>query len=548
MTTLRKDSAEAPATETAPCTAPESRRGVKLVAPVMGIVLFSFCVIGTTILAQKKHDAIGYHPIDYPFYLQFQVRAFNEDYTQRYSFNPRGFNWLGLGGLEGKTGLHGTIHLEPIKYLLLPLYRLTHKTWVLFLVFTGLFFLPMLYITLITRQTGLLSGGFVVLFCSAFAFFPGTLPSVLNDFRPMMLMGSMICLAFAAIQYDRPFYERFGAFILLLSVREEAVVVAPAVIMYAIVHLWQRGAIPGKSRVGDLVEIGILSIVWTAYAIFNVAYYQCAPLSYTDEPFYLKSYDLLNVVMLYEPIFISVVAVVIVLLWYGAKYAILGRFVNHIAMILKISMVGVAAMPFIMTFLEWSKVGNRYGDFITNPRWSVIFYTMLALLAVIFGAIQSKIIRIAVVSCLIVLTVCGLANAGRPTRFVPLMFAGFREKAELTAALDSLREQLDPLKTVVLCDCRTLGVFYDYEKVYAFDRLPYEHLHNLAGSDEEQQKRLFFPQNTELLKPLMPSVEYVFVESGHWSSIKQLLVDCGRGDNIDSVRPMAGFVISHVRI
>lgn len=156
---------------------------------------------------------------DSVYYLEFAAKAFQPQHGTHLSIGPEGTSIL-MQGPDGQQDIHKGIHFEPVKYLTALLYFLFHSPDVLSVFYICLFFLPLLYASLIIYR----GQGDILLWsvAAAYALFPASLPTSGDALRPFIALFPFLLMFFISIVYRRPAREQVLFLNLLLITREEA--------------------------------------------------------------------------------------------------------------------------------------------------------------------------------------------------------------------------------------------------------------------------------------------------------------------------------------
>ena len=431
------------------------------------LLLFLLSGLFAILYLDLKRQALGYHQRDYPFYIQFAAKLFDPELSRRFSLNPDGFNYLRFAGTEGERSFQQSIHLEPIRYLYAAVYSAAGSHLGVFAFYAFFYFLPVAYIAWAAPLRRRLESAFYLLFVLLYVFHPLTLALLADDLRPRTLMISALILAFLSIHWRRRWAEKLALFGLLLATREEALIPAAGLILY---DLLQAYSVQRKQ-----VTTVLFACAWLAWALIQQQYF-----AWTG---YEVSRDLNLVVRISG------------FLWNWAGVGLAASLAAVTALIVRAYLRGAVsrsqalgfgatilfvALPAVLSAVNEEAhlfteqpllpaLGNLLNDLFFFPKNGILFAAGLLLLAQGWEAMTSErsrriILRVASIVLLSVALVGG-GSALRSMRAYQAALPGAQVLFELRAVADRR-------SAVILTDYAANQVFYDYENLYVYQRLP----------------------------------------------------------------------------
>lgn len=462
--------------------------------------------VGVSFLySQAKHYALGYHTRDYPFYFQFATKVLDPAIANRYTINPFGYNFLGMDGVEGMTGLYQTIHLEPIKFLYAICYWITGTPLSIFLLIGVIYFFPLLYLGWQMKLRDRLDAFFVVGVVLLFILFPATNLVVANDLRPYSLLLPSFLLTFLSIQLEAPHWHTVSFFCAMFLCREEALVLAILLMGYALFKTHNRAEIIRKAT--------HFGLIWGVWLSCTLLYYRWA--GYKFNPF-LNSLALYVEEMNYRLAILIMVTAIAGYCLFVFLWVMLGKKRRRwLAQRLWIKIVLFVSLFYPLTKQVIDSRGRQYSemeladaffsifeDFALRPKYSLSFI-LLIFLFVIIGTESASIKLRRTLNALLVLFLCGAIYL-QSVDWMPTSLIQYRNYQQEIAASQpvwTLRANTDQYDVAILSDLNTYQAFANYENVTTFERLPW------AIEASEQRH---FPANLEQLVKLVDSeVDYI---------------------------------------
>ena len=477
------------------------------------IFAFAACLYAVLVLVSVytlviKRDALRFHTRDYNYFIEQAARLTDPQMRKELTLQIEGYNLFGLQGLEGVKSLYHAIHTEYFRYTYALLYGLFHDTLPIYLFYSLIFFSPILYYALIQplKASGIWQPA--LLFAAMYALLPATLPSVTADLRPRMLFAAAWCLAALAVQYRRPFIEKLLFFGLLLSIREEGILLGA--ILIALNFLRMQG-LPGRWK-QTLVLLALDLAALAAFAAFMAwgGYNRVDPL-----------YDpraMLSRLLLWQPA-LSLAGVLLAVaagfLWLRKRGTRPGRLylaVYSAALLL-------AGIPALRDTLRWYELlsqerlvtaGEVYLQVVGSAATGLVFYIGILLLALLLDRAHGRHRRIllgAVAALCVVFAATTLA-------VTPRQVAEWRQNLAPARLVWEFKAAHDRYRTDVLLDYDTYQAFYDYDRVIVYNRLPVW---------DALPERRIYPENKQSLARLIRErMEYAVIARSSLPEILQL--------------------------
>ncbi len=233
------------------------------------LLLVSACAVlfaSSAVYSSLSERALRFDPSDGTYYLSFYAKAF--DPSAQHLINPEGRNVFFFSGTDGAESLHQDIHFEPIKYVLAAFRYAFATPMAVIIVLALLAFSPLLYGAYIAAQSQAWRRADTWILI-AYATYPSVFISIGSSLRPIVLLPAFFMLAFLAICYARPLFERFALFALLFLAREEALILGAALFLIALGVPKPAG---GRFSRGYLV-IGVIGALAFIAAMILSGYY-----------------------------------------------------------------------------------------------------------------------------------------------------------------------------------------------------------------------------------------------------------------------------------
>jgi hypothetical protein len=474
------------------------------------ILIVGLFVLGITtglLYNLGKYASLNFDQVDFDFYMQFSIKAFDPSLTHRYSVNPEGRNFFGLSDVEGKQSLHRTLHFEPVKYIYAAIYHL-FKTPVAIFVFIALsYFAPLLYLAALASSNNRGENIFLLSFALAYVLYPSTPEMVSFDIRPRIFLIPALITLVLAIHYRRPFREQNLLFIAFLLTREEAVILAPIIILYA--HLHNR-IDQKKSHTFPFI------LTWCAAVASISLYYRWTRYTHIDRvanPFTFFSQNAITLALL---VFFSGIYLYFILRARRKGSAPIDFYRLEIATLLLLMVpTSFEASRFLtVRFIEPqplpAAISYSVRDLLLAPNFTIIFAILL--LGSLITHERFNFGRVAAASFALMVFIFAAIQI--------LVGAGSLQKYQVEARQSQmvfdLRQVSDSHRTGILADYRTSQAFNDYEMLYVLDRLPW--------SVVADRKARYYPENISTLGDLLSKdIKYIAVLNANANKVIPIL-------------------------
>lgn len=451
-------------------------------------------VLASSIFAYYKYRALAYEPVDYTLYAQFAARIANFDAETGYSMNSFGRNTFLMKGIESVDTIHQSIHFEPVKYFTATLYAVTNSPVLIFIFYSIGFFSPVLYAFFLYRKSRnqLLLWGI-----TAYALYPATIHTATADLRPLILLTPVLILLILSIIFERSRWEQIIFFNLLFLIREEALIIAGAIIVF--VYLRHKLLKVGGRQATVFLKNYLLWLVvmatyfmWTGYAI------DTTQLS-SNKLGILGNYFLFLGDELVFAIIIAAMALLGVIVKYRRQLKSLWlHYTPQISF-------AVILMPLVLIFVLSSDkplsemIYGRYELF----AWSIILSVLFAIgargsnektgeVGINFATEKvSYLITLFLILC-IPFFINGHLVGTNSTYNTFLTYKKEKREADF---LFALRDKI-PSSVGILTDFSTAQLFYASKNMYVYNRLPYSMVkdifedYSINKKDERYQKML----------------------------------------------------------
>lgn len=479
----------------------------KTVAKKILFGIYLFAVLVSVLLCSVKFRALGFQNRDYAFYMEFATRVLNVNNADTYSMNPEGQNWLFMAGVEGTDSLHQSIHLEPIKYAYAALYWVFRSPLALFFFVAMVFFIPLPFLALAAPMTSEADIRLALSIGLLYLLFPAALFVPAFDLRPYIFLAPFFLLAVLSIQLLRPAWEKVLWFNAMFLAREEAIILGGVVLLYGLARLSS-----GRMK---LREVLMLSVSYGFWVVATFAYLSWAGYSVSINrlpPLLLYIYErLLNPSPLLILVIVSGVGVGVVIAWFTWKQ-LRGKPLLRDA--IELLAIGIVFIPLGYQLLgENERIGVDL--YLFSPRY-FLHYTAFILLIVLLAGHLRIASRAGIWIRLMALGIAAfiIVNTLAPDGFLK-SYVRFNHEARLAQVVWTFKKDLDPVNSNLLVDYSTHQAFYDFEHVFAYNRLPW----SLASG-----KRRYYPENRSFLKELITGkIDYVVISRASLDDINSLL-------------------------
>jgi hypothetical protein len=469
------------------------------------IIVFGLMVLISIYCLTLKRDALQFHTRDYNYFIEQAARLTDPQMTKRFTLNIEGYNFLGLQGIEGVKSLYHAIHTEIFRYSYVLLYRIFHRTEPIYIFYSVIFFLPILYFAFIAIHEDRNVWRQAFFFTLLYVLFPATLNEVTADLRPRMLFVPAWILVCLAIYFHRPFIEKLIFFILLLSIREEAILLGAIIIVLNFLHMQGK---PGRWRQTFLWLILDIS----ALAVF-LAFMAWGEFTRVDN-LYNPRNIIYNLQRYSIPFTLGGVFLFILLgLFYFKRRAQLKNVLLLFIYLAAMLLTSVQLARWLPSWYQQQSLVAKvtlqeiYFEALSNPLTALPLYMGLLLLVLLWDFTRrasQKFLVAALVVLSVVFTTTTLIT-------YPKQITAWRENLPFTGLVWDFVHSHDRLQTDVLLDYETYQAFYDYENILVYNRLPLW----LALPDKR-----FYPDNkAALVRHIRRRMEYSVVSQ---SSVKDI--------------------------
>ncbi len=480
------------------------------------VSLFLFVGYQAVRYSLYKYVSLGYSS-EFCYYSEMAVSLLDPRLSEVYNFNQFGQNIFGYAGLEGTRGFFQSVHFEPIKYLYAPIYSLTGRVSALFVFISILYFSPLLYLAWIAPlKTGaerLMAAAWGLLY----VLYPSTMEVVSFDLRPRILLGPAMLLLLLAVLYRRPLWEKAAALVFLFLVREEAVVIAP----FLILADWLDEGPPSRRRT-SLITLGAIWLAGTAAAF---GFFEWSGFELRGEVIQTlgEHWLIVGAVAIF-----GLLLVILAVRCYRKNY----RDDTTRRWLQTAALLGLTALFFaggILSYYSAYELTSIRGlfkylssEFVYTARLSILFAALWGFAGLLWYNMKERYRAIGAA----MMGVFAAISAVSVSQVYPQIKANFNTDRdrymvpEHAVEVWQLRDATDRYTTEVLWDEATMFAFCDYEHGYGLHRLPY-----FVVQDEDQ---LNYPENEDVLKTLVSEkVEVIVVHRSSQSIVEDLLTDLG---------------------
>ncbi len=480
----------------------------------------------------QKYTALGYHTRDFAYYLQFASKVFDGTSHRRLSLNPHGDNFLFFTGTDGQKNFYQSIHFEPVKFVEGALYRVFGHPLALFLFMALVFFSPVVYLILNSgnRPRGD-DGYFLLLVGLAYCLYPSVAATVSYDLRTYILLAPLFFLCFLSVDFDRGSRKTVVFFNLMFLVREEALVFGLIIMAYALARNGFR--IHGRSPVAAMIASYLFWIVPMG-AFFLWDGYENEVLS-GSVPHDVYAF----VATEYASILMALAALCILFALFASRASIRQKAVRLIKDNADLFLFLMVIVPLVYQLIQYSGSPTReaaLSGLLHDPRYNLYFVVFLMFLMLLHERISGSRLKAFINYGLAAIVVLSLAGWFIPRDGFPLHdFLAYARNAGKTSIVFQSRNETNPTESRILVDYNTHQAFYDYDKVYVYNRLPCY----LSAGDGR-----FFPQNRNLLKDLLNAgVEQAVISSEFRPEFDAFLKEIGMEHSFEVARANDAYAV-----
>lgn len=474
------------------------------------LILCAVLVCLSTLLAIRKQKSLGYHTRDYTYYAQFQAKLLDGGRSPRLSLNPYGRNLFGFRGVEGSTGLHQAIHFEPIKYLQAVVYALSGGPLGVYLFNALVFFSPALYLIFRMPQRSAWDRQFYGLAAGIYLLYPSSQLCATFDLRPFLFLLPFFFLCVLAVHARRSKLEAVALFNLPFLAREEALVLAPIAILYAYAKTQQ------EPSAGDRALLRPLVASYLAWLLASMAFF-----FWTGYPNSGTVWGVLLLLALASGAG-------------AAGIATAARRLGPASEWLPPLVLSLAAIP-----LAYRAEDLGAERLLFDPRYTLCAGWALLVIVAAWPAIRGprgrKGVLAGLTALLLLLLAANLEPEGRSALAAHRVHAA---RAADAAIVFDLRRSLDPASSAVLADYTTHQAFFDFESVYALERLPWY----LSPGDSR-----FFPENAGMLRRLIrEKIEVIAVSTANLGRVTEEVAAVGLEGSLQEIAANEHYAILRV--
>ncbi len=468
------------------------------------LILMAAAVAFSFNFMNLKKTALGYHTRDYAYYLEFSAKLLDSQLTKVYSINPIGINFFGVNDVEGKASFHQSIHFEPVKYAYALLYRLSGGVELVFILVSMMVYAPVAYLLMITTDKLAKKWNFIFYFSLVYILLPSSLLLPAYDLRPYIFLLPAFWFVFISLYYDRPLWEILIFYNFLFLVREESLIIGLLYIPFAAMAIRD-----GPKKRSALLSMGVSWLFW--FAVMNIYYswtgYVYSFSGYLSETVYsIVSNFSKNPI---SALGILVIAGLIVLFLVHSSRSMASaerrRFFGLIGS------YGILPAVFLYQYTQYDRLNLQnlnaewFQNLIFNPRFTVILLSFFGFIFILRDFYYlglnlhhkaGRIILQGVIGLFVIANIIFSQSA-------PRMIFHYIQETERSAEIFDLRNQLNRHDDWILTDYALHQVFYDFEHVMAYNRLPWY----LAAGDQR-----FYPENSEIIQKYVDEkIQFILV-------------------------------------
>ncbi len=481
--------------------------------------LFIGAVIVSFYFTYIKYRSLNFHTRDYAFYLQFASKLLDPKIAKSYSLNPEGVNWLYFYGTEGTNGFNQAIHFEPIKYIYALLYHFSNTPLSLFLLTSTIMFLPLIYAAYAIPMDTKNQMVAVLSVAMLYVFYPSSLMMPSYDLRPYIFLAPFFLLSIMSISFSRPLWEILIWFNAMFLAREEALIFGAVLICYAFTKIKEP-----DSRRRTILFLCLSLLIW-GVAIFSFLIWSGYPTTIYGLP--AKILLRLSELFFQKPVLFWIASLCSVAVLVGMLFSWRQlRKKTYFPRLLEILSFGILFLPLIYEFYrnETSSIlSPSLGWLIQlplDPLEYLNFIAILGLAIIVLFPFNGKISRpgaslVVIWSLVILFLSINIFNSQGLFRLSGIYQNQMRSASDIWA----VRKLSDKYESWVLVDYSTHQAFYDYQHVYAYNRLPWE---------TAQGDMRYYPANSQIVQEILNDhIEYIVVSQDSMGVINDFLTKSG---------------------
>ncbi len=464
----------------------------------IALLIYLAAVIVSVNVLNLKRESLQFHQRDYNYFVEQAARLTDPRLSKSFAMQIEGYNFLGLQGIEGVKSLYHAIHTEYFRYLYVLLYGVFRDPLALYIVYSLLFFSPILYFAFLPfpdeRQHTIL----VVLFSLLYVLFPATLNSVTSDLRPRMLFASAWSLLLLSIYFDRPFWEKLLFFLFLVGIREEGIILGAIAIGLNYLKLKGRQERKFQTVVLLVIDASALALFlafmwWGGYTRIDAAYNPINFIRLAPTPYMLA-------VMVFG-------ATLALFAWWMRRKS--DRLHQLTPFLLCYSLaIGLTGFQWLRDNLRWASqqiqasatgAGDIALNAVTNETTALVFYLLIVLGLILWGSTQGRPRRLIIAAFSLTLVL----STAITLIYYPPWISKWRENVTPASLVWDFAATHDRYETKILVDYDTYQAFYNFDQVIVYNRLP---LWNTLP-----EKR-YYPANKDaLVKQIQKGIQYAVI-------------------------------------
>jgi hypothetical protein len=476
---------------------------------LIALLVYLLAVVASVNLLSLKRDALRFHQKDYNYFVEQAARLTDPGLANSYALQIEGYNFLGLQGVEGVKSLYHAVHTAYFRYIYVFLFAVFKDPLALFLVYSLVFFSPILYYALIPHPSHRRHALIFMFFTLLYLVFPASLNSVTADLRPRVLFAAAWSLVILSIYYERPFWEKILFFVLLVGLREEGVILGAIVILLN--HLLMDG------RLGRWKQTVTLLVIDVAALLAFLAFMRWGEYTRID-----SAYNPLNFIRLLPPLYWVIILVVAAALVYWL-WSAWKKKSPHYRMTVFVCVyalaVALAGFQWLRDTLRW--VSNQsqasplsFGEAAiqatTNEMTALVFYMLIVLGLILWDYSGGKLPRL-VISGLSITIVLFLSIS---LIYYPPLIREWRANVAPARLVWDFAASHDRYATRVMLDYDTYQAFYNYDQVIVYNRLPVW--------DTLPQKRYYPANKSALVNQIQKGMDYAVISRASLENVLEL--------------------------
>jgi hypothetical protein len=468
---------------------------------IVSTILFVISVLFAFLLMFFKYKALGYGPIDFPYYFQFIVKVFDSRYTQHLTMHPEGANVFGIAGIDGAKSFHATLHFELMKYFSALSVRITDWPLMAFIFIPCLYYLPLVYIFLLFKNKTAAERIFAVLISVIYVLWPATAQAVGFDLRPWIFLTPILLLLLISVYENRPNWEIIVFFNLLFLVREEALFFNAIFLGCYIlrnISQWRE-----KSK--------LLIVLVSSYAVWAgiiVLYYYIVKF-----PGFANISTRLQHGQVKLLVLSAAGIMFLALFWYLYKKG------KNVALGMDIFLPVILVLPFVVKFQAGTYNGSLIESLIFSPRTGLLVVSIIGLILAVRPLAQFNYKKLIIPLIPLTIIIACLFLFFRNSPMQSLFF--YRHQSGQFVKLWNWHRDLNRFTDRVITDFPAFQAFNDYEEAVSYERLP-SYINNNPDSHTWS-----FPANSIYLKNIMPSYDYLILKPEHSVEMEQFAKGIG---------------------